>query len=181
MFSASAVLLAPLGVAMQTWGALLLLSVYVVVFAWARPYEKPTLNRLERVALASNAATLFLGLGLFNNARSDTSTSVGLSQVLSALIVLCNAAFVTFFLYVLVREQAQCGNKFLRRCQLLLANSVEFVEPRTRGRKSLRQGTKELAKTAAWDANPVAGMHELVVTRRGRGGGRVNGERSVNN
>eukprot|EP00949_MAST-11_sp_MAST-11-sp1_P000984 g984.t1 len=112
LFSASALLSAPLGVAMQTWMALLLLMSFIAVFASAKPYAQSFLNQLERQALVVDVLTLFFGIALFNNATNDVDQqSPGFAITLSVLIVVMNTVFMGRLFWVLRRE-TQYGPAF---------------------------------------------------------------------
>jgi hypothetical protein len=95
LFTISAVIFAPAGVMMQTWAALVLLLLFVVVFSLAQPYEETYLNHLERGALSINIITLLFGLGLFTNDQAgDDAKSVTLALLITIGIVGCNLFFV---------------------------------------------------------------------------------------
>lgn len=94
LFTGMGIMLTPLGPAMQAWGALMLLIVFLVLFVRAQPYMEPWLNRLERQALMTDATTLFFGLALFLNAtNSSDSRSEMLAVALSLSIVAINIWF----------------------------------------------------------------------------------------
>ena len=61
-FTGVTILLNPAGPSMQAWGALLLLQGFIVLFMYADPYLENWLNQVERQALVTDAATLFLSL-----------------------------------------------------------------------------------------------------------------------
>jgi hypothetical protein len=95
LFTISAVIFAPAGVMMQTWAALVLLLLFVVVFSLAQPYEETYLNHLERGALSINIITLLFGLGLFTNDQAgDDAKSGALAMLITIGIVGCNLFFV---------------------------------------------------------------------------------------
>jgi hypothetical protein len=80
---------------MQTWAALVLLLLFVVVFSLAQPYEETYLNHLERGALSINIITLLFGLGLFTNDQAgDDAKSGALAMLITIGIVGCNLFFV---------------------------------------------------------------------------------------
>ena len=119
LFTGSALLFAPLGVAMQTWVALLLLMSFIVVFASAKPYAQSFLNQLERQALVVDVLTLFFGIALFNNATNDVDQqSPGFAMTLSVLIVVMNTVFMGWLFWVLRRE-TQYGPAFRQFCSRL--------------------------------------------------------------
>ena len=64
LFTTGAVVFGPFGTSMQTWAALVLLLLFVVIFSLSEPYEHAWLNKLERSALSINVLTLLSGLGL---------------------------------------------------------------------------------------------------------------------
>merc|ERR1711871_1646553 len=85
LFTGLTIGLTTAGPAMQAWGALMLLALYIVVFVYASPYSQIWLNALERDALSTDAATLFLGLALFLNA---TNTADARSEALAITLTL---------------------------------------------------------------------------------------------
>lgn len=95
LFMGLSILLIPLGPAMQAWGALLLLVLFLVVFLRATPYREGWLNALERDALSVDALTLFLGVALFlNDTNTGDAKSEGLAITLSLFVVAINVWFV---------------------------------------------------------------------------------------
>jgi hypothetical protein len=108
IFTVGAVLFAPAGVMMQTWAALVLLLVYVVIFSLTQPYEESYLNHLERAALSINVVTLLFGIGLFTNDVSDQS-SLSLAMVITFLILLLNVSFMIYVVYTLVQRSHYCA------------------------------------------------------------------------
>ena len=105
LFTASAVLLGPVGVKMQTWAALGLLFLFFVIFSNGRPYDRPVLNQLEMTALGVDVWQLLCGLGLFLSPDAATS------ELFTWMIVLVNIGFVAQFLSYLWRhgEALRCG------------------------------------------------------------------------
>ena len=95
LFTISSVLFAPLGVMMQTWAALVLLLVFLIVFSISQPYEQVYLNNLERSALSISVITLLCGLGLFTNEESDEDAkSETFAVFLTVAIVFLNVMFI---------------------------------------------------------------------------------------
>ena len=95
LFTISSVLFAPLGVMMQTWAALVLLLVFLIVFSISQPYEQVYLNNLERSALSISVVTLLAGLGLFTNEESDEDAkSETFAVFLTVAIVFLNVMFI---------------------------------------------------------------------------------------
>jgi hypothetical protein len=95
LFTISSVIFAPSGVMMQTWAALVLLLLFLVVFSLSQPYESAFLNRLERAALSINVLTLLSGLGLFTNANAGVDAkSDELALFLTIFIMSANIFFV---------------------------------------------------------------------------------------
>ena len=107
LFTASAVLLGPVGVKMQTWAALGLLFLFFVIFSNGHPYDRPVLNQLEMTALGVDVWQLLCGLGLFLSPDAATS------ELFTWMIVLVNVGFVTQFLSCLWLhgEAMRCGRK----------------------------------------------------------------------
>lgn len=123
MFTGVAILLTPLGPAMQAWGSLLMLTIFLTVFLVGDPYLVGWLNDLERNALCVDAATLFLGLALFLNAsNSSDSRSEGLAMALSVSVLLLNVCFLLRVCLLLIRHSEYAGK---------LANKLRFVCHRT--------------------------------------------------
>jgi hypothetical protein len=100
---------APAGVEMQTWSALVLLLLFVVVFSLSQPYEQTYLNRLERSALSINVITLLCGLGLFtNDGLDEDAKSQGFALLLTLCIVGLNAMFVVNVGRTFVEHSTYC-------------------------------------------------------------------------
>jgi len=95
LFTIAAVLFAPLGVMMQTWAALVLLLLFLVVFSVSQPYEQSYLNDLERSALSISVITLLSGLGLFTNEQAgEDAKTENFAIMLTFTIIFSNAMFV---------------------------------------------------------------------------------------
>ena len=108
MFTVGAVLFAPAGVMMQTWVALVMLLVFVVVFSLSQPYEQMYLNHLERSALSINVVTLLLGIGLFTNDVSDQKND-SLAVFITVCILFLNILFMMYVVYTLFRYSSYCS------------------------------------------------------------------------
>jgi hypothetical protein len=108
LFTISAVLFAPVGVMMQTWAALVLLLLYVVIFVLSQPYEESYLNHLERAALSINVLTLLLGLGLFTNVSVGESKSQELSVIITVVILGLNLYFMMVVVWTLTQHSQYC-------------------------------------------------------------------------
>merc|ERR1712216_101999 len=107
-FTIGNVIFAPAGVKMQTWAALMLLLLYVVVFTLALPYEEPYLDRLEIQALSINVVTLLLGIGLFTNEESGEAKSDVFAMIMTTAIIILNALFVLNVVRVLGQNSQYC-------------------------------------------------------------------------
>merc|ERR1719272_447388 len=95
LFTIVALLFAPAGVMMQTWGALALLLSFLVVFSLSQPYQQDYLNNLEHGALSISVVTLLCGLGLFTNEQSDEDAkSETFAVFLTVAIVFLNVMFI---------------------------------------------------------------------------------------
>ena len=86
---------------MQTWAALGLMGFFLALFVHVQPYRTPVLNQLELYALTADFVTLFLGLGLFNNAKAGEMRSEAFAQIFSVLVVVVNLVFVFYLIYVI--------------------------------------------------------------------------------
>ena len=130
LFTISAVIFAPAGVMMQTWAALVLLLLFIVVFSVAQPYEETYLNQLERGALSINSITLLCGLGLFTNEQaSDDAKSATLAMIITVGIVGCNLVFVFSVGRTLCKYSqycAVCKSKYTTK-----ANKIQLASDRT--------------------------------------------------
>ena len=94
---------------MQTWSALVLLLLFVVIFSLSQPYEATYLNHLERSALSINVITLLCGLGLFtNDSIGEDAKSPGLALFLTLSIVGLNAMFVLNVGWVFFQRSMYC-------------------------------------------------------------------------
>ena len=111
LFTIAAVLFAPAGVRMQTWGALSLLLFFLAVFSVTKPYEQDYLNRLERNALSINIVTLLFGLGLFTNSQSGEQESKIFAMCITISIVFLNVAFVLNVFQTLYKYSQYCNKK----------------------------------------------------------------------
>ena len=94
---------------MQTWSALVLLLLFVVIFSLSQPYEETYLNHLERGALSINVITLLCGLGLFtNDSVGEDAKSPGFALFLTLSIVGLNAMFVLNVGWVFFQHSMYC-------------------------------------------------------------------------
>ena len=110
LFTISSVLFAPAGVMMQTWGALVVLLLFLVVFSLSQPYEQHYLNVLERSALSINVITLLCGLGLFTNHEAGVDgRSPIFATVVTLCIVLLNILFVASILHAFFKYSLYCA------------------------------------------------------------------------
>ena len=109
LFTIVALLFAPAGVMMQTWGALALLLSFLVVFSLSQPYQQDYLNNLEHGALSISVVTLLCGLGLFTNEQSDEdASSKSFAIFLTILIVTSNLLFVISVFYTFSQHTTYC-------------------------------------------------------------------------
>ena len=172
LFTGMTITLISAGPAMQAWGALLLLTLYVAVFLRSKPYEKSWLNELELQALIVDIATLFFGLALFLNAtNAEDAKSDVLAVFLSMAIVGINVWFVVRVVLCwrqhseYLRAAMETGR---RHCRRLYAAAVS-IRRRARSFGASNQGAIQ------WSPNPtaergckVAGDVELALRARAR-------------
>jgi hypothetical protein len=110
LFTISAVIFAPAGVMMQTWAALVLLLLFVVVFSLSQPYEEAYLNNLEGCALSINILTLLFGLGLFTNDQaSEDAQNATFATIITICIVIFNLLFVVDVARTLGEHSQYCA------------------------------------------------------------------------
>ena len=105
LFTIVAVLFRPSGPMLQTWAALVLLLVFIVVFSLASPYEHAYLNRLESWALTINVTTLLFGLGLFTNDKMPgEQKNETFAYIVSISIMFFNGLFIFTVIWTLIRS-----------------------------------------------------------------------------
>ena len=117
LFTIVAVLFRPSGAMLQTWAALVLLLMFIVIFSLASPYEHAYLNRLESWALSINVVTLLLGLGLFTNDKAGEDKSDTFAEFLTIVIILLNSMFGVTVIWTLVRSPHAEYCRYCTRCK----------------------------------------------------------------
>ncbi len=117
LITACSVLFQSWGVSMQTWSALGLMAFFLALFIHVQPYCNPVLNRLETYALFVDFTTLFLGLGLFNNANAGEMKSESFSHIFSTMVVAVNVVFVLYLFYVVKRH-----SEYIKKGKSLVAS-----------------------------------------------------------
>ena len=117
LFTVVAILFRPAGPMLQTWAALVLLLLFIVVFSLASPYEHAYLNRLESWALSINVVTLLLGLGLFTNDQGGEMKSDTFAYAVSVAIIVLNSMFLLSVIWTLVRSPHAEYCVYCKKCK----------------------------------------------------------------
>ena len=117
LFTVVAILFRPAGPMLQTWAALVLLLLFIVVFSLASPYEHAYLNRLESWALSINVVTLLLGLGLFTNDQGGEMKSDTFAYAVSIAIIVLNSMFLMSVIWTLIRSPHAEYCVYCKKCK----------------------------------------------------------------
>ena len=142
LFTGFAIMLTPAGPGMQAWGSFALLVISVLVILLIPPYKDDWLNTLEKSALAVDASTLFMGLGLFLNEKNNRdSKSHTFAMIFSIVIAVTNIWFIVYLMYT-VRKHTNCAAAAGRCCRKVQSTTSEILCKRTCSRRGPRKSTR---------------------------------------
>lgn len=89
----------------QVYAAVILVTLFLCLQIYVKPYESTVMNVLDITALLTLWATLVLSILFWRFGEKNESTH---ESVISGVILLCNGAMLSAFVFAIVRTPAPC-------------------------------------------------------------------------